>query len=71
MSRMQLWLILAAVGFMISYPAVTLSDTEFLTYELQACLLSCKNAYDPTFNLGKFRDCVEECVRKYVPPDLL
>jgi hypothetical protein len=61
MPTAKILVVLAAAAMLVSFP--TLTDS---TYELQACLLACRNSYEPTFNMGAFKDCVEDCIRKYV-----
>lgn len=64
--KIKLLLFLAAVLLLLAAPV---SDSTL--YELESCLRDCRNRYDPTFNMGGFRDCIEQCIRKHVPPEYL
>ncbi|MCA1960700.1 MAG: hypothetical protein LDL33_07880 [Desulfomonile sp.] len=64
--KIKLLLFLAAALLLLAVPV-----SDGTLYELESCIRDCRNRYDPTFNTGGFRDCIEQCIRKYVPPEYL
>lgn len=64
--KLKLFLLLMALSLLITVPV-----QDGTLYELESCLRDCRNRYDPTYERGGFRDCLEQCIRKHVPPDLL
>lgn len=64
--KIKLLLFLAMLVLLVTVPVA-----DNTLYELESCVRDCRNRYDPTFNMGGFRDCIEQCIRKYVPPEFL
>jgi hypothetical protein len=64
--KIKLLLFLAVVVVLVTMPV-----SDGTLYELESCIRDCRNRYEPTYEMGAFKDCIERCIRKYVPPDLL